>query len=77
MKSGKTILFITHSISEAVLLSDQVVVMGSNPGRILETISIDLPRPRNLDLRETPEFGRYAKHIRRLFESLGLLKSVQ
>jgi len=77
MKSGKTILFITHSISEAVLLSDQVVVMGSNPGRILEMISIDLPRPRNFDLRETPEFGRYAKHIRRLFESLGLLKSVQ
>jgi len=52
-------------------------VMGSNPGRILEMISIDLPRPRNFDLRETPEFGRYAKHIRRLFESLGLLKSVQ
>jgi len=77
MKSGKTILFITHSISEAVLLSDQVVVMGSNPGRILEIISIDLPRPRNLDLRETPEFGRYAKHIRRRFESLGFLKSVQ
>jgi len=74
MKTGKTILFITHSISEAVLLSDHVVVMAANPGRILEIIPIDLPRPRSLDIRETPEFGRYAKRIRRLFEGLGLLK---
>jgi NitT/TauT family transport system ATP-binding protein len=74
MKTRKTVLFITHSISEAVLLSDQVVVMAANPGRILEIIPIDLPRPRSLDIRETPEFGRYAKHIRRLFEGLGLLK---
>jgi NitT/TauT family transport system ATP-binding protein len=74
MKTGKTVLFITHSISEAVLLSDQVVGMAANPGRILETITIDLPRPRTLDMRETPEFGRYAKHIRRLFEGLGFLK---
>ena len=74
MNTHKTVLFITHSISEAVLLSNQVVVMASDPGRILETISIDLPRPRSLDTRETPEFGHYAKHIRRLFEKLGLLK---
>ena len=74
MSTGKTVLFITHSISEAVLLSDHVVVMATNPGRILETIPIDLPRPRSLDTRETAEFGRHAKHIRRLFESLGFLK---
>ena len=74
MNTHKTVLFITHSISEAVLLSNQVVVMASDPGRILETIFIDLPRPRSLDTRETPEFGHYAKHIRRLFEKLGLLK---
>jgi len=74
MSTKKTVLFITHSISEAVLLSDHVVVMAASPGRILETITIDLPRPRSLDTRETPEFGRYAKHIRGLFESLGLLK---
>jgi NitT/TauT family transport system ATP-binding protein len=74
MNTHKTVLFITHSISEAVLLSNQVVVMASDPGRILETISIDLPRPRSFDTRETPEFGHYAKHIRRLFEKLGLLK---
>jgi NitT/TauT family transport system ATP-binding protein len=51
-----------------------VVVMAAGPGRILETITVDLPRPRSLDTRETPEFGRYAKHIRGLFESLGFLK---
>jgi NitT/TauT family transport system ATP-binding protein len=74
MSTHKTVLFITHSISEAVLLSDHVVVMAAGPGRIIETIAIDLPRPRSLDTRETPEFGRYAKHIRTLFESLGFLK---
>jgi NitT/TauT family transport system ATP-binding protein len=74
MSTHKTVLFITHSISEAVLLSDHVVVMAAVPGRILETIAIDLPRPRSLDTRETPEFGRHAKHIRALFESLGFLK---
>jgi len=75
MSTHKTVLFITHSISEAVLLSDQVVVMAAGPGRILENIAIDLPRPRSLDTRETPEFGRHAKHIRALFESLGFLKA--
>jgi NitT/TauT family transport system ATP-binding protein len=74
MASKKTVLFITHSIGEAVLLSDRIVVMAANPGRIIDTIPIDLPRPRTLDSRETPEFGRYAKHIRRRFEELGVLR---
>jgi NitT/TauT family transport system ATP-binding protein len=74
LASKKTVLFITHSISEAVLLSDRVVVMAANPGRIVETITIDIPRPRTLDSRETPEFGRYAKHIRKRFEELGVLR---
>ena len=73
--SKKTVLFITHSIAEAVLLSDRVVVMAANPGRIIETITIDLPRPRTLDTRETPEFGQYARHIRKRFEALGVLKA--
>jgi NitT/TauT family transport system ATP-binding protein len=72
--SKKTVLFITHSISEAVLLSDRVVVMAANPGRIIDTIPIELPRPRTLDSRETPEFGRYARHIRKRFEELGVLR---
>ena len=72
--TGKTMLFITHSIAEAVYLSDRVVMMSRNPGRIVEVIDIDLPRPRPLAIRETPAFGRYAQHIRHLFASLGILK---
>jgi NitT/TauT family transport system ATP-binding protein len=74
LKSKKTVLFITHSIGEAVLLSDRVVVMAANPGRIIETVVIDMPRPRTLDSRETPEFGGYAKHIRKRFEALGVVR---
>ena len=67
MSTQKTILFITHSIGEAVLLSDRVVVMSANPGRILETIDIDLPRPRNLDARDTrvrPICEAYPRDVR-------------
>jgi NitT/TauT family transport system ATP-binding protein len=71
---AKTVLFITHSIVEAVFLSDRVLVMSRHPGRILETVEIDLPRPRPLSIRETPEFGAYVSRIRRLFESMGVLK---
>jgi NitT/TauT family transport system ATP-binding protein len=71
----KTVLFITHSIHEAVFLSDRVVVMSPRPGRIGAILSIDLPRPRRFDSVETPEFGRYAKEIRRIFESWGVLRS--
>jgi NitT/TauT family transport system ATP-binding protein len=74
LASKKTVLFITHSISEAVLLSDRVVVMAANPGRIIETIPIELPRPRTLDSRETPEFGHYTRTIRKRFEELGVLR---
>ena len=74
LATKKTVLFITHSISEAVLLSDRVVVMAANPGRIIETVPIDLPRPRTLDSRETPEFGHYARSIRKRFEALGVLR---
>jgi NitT/TauT family transport system ATP-binding protein len=71
----KTVLFITHSIHEAVFLSDRVVVMSPRPGRIGAILSIDLPRPRTFDFAETPEFGRYAKEIRRIFEGWGVLRS--
>jgi NitT/TauT family transport system ATP-binding protein len=70
----KTLLFITHSIAEAVFLSDRVVMMSQKPGRIIEVIDIDLPRPRRLSLRESPEFTRYVGRIRSLFTSLGILK---
>lgn len=70
----KTVLFVTHGIIEAIFLSDRVVMMDRNPGRIVEVVDIDLPRPRHLSVRETPEFARYAAHIRHLFASLGILK---
>jgi len=70
----KTVIFVTHSINEAIFLGDRVVVMTPRPGRIAEIIDVDLPRPRRLALRGTPQFSDYASRIRRLFEGMGLLK---
>ncbi|AKI01798.1 ABC-type nitrate/sulfonate/bicarbonate transport system, ATPase component [Hoeflea sp. IMCC20628] len=70
----KTVLFITHSIEEAVGLSDRVLVMSKSPGQIVEEIKIDLPRPRPAHLGEYPEFAVYAKKIYTIFEKLGVYK---
>jgi NitT/TauT family transport system ATP-binding protein len=64
LETHKTIIFITHSISEAVLLGDKVVVMAARPGRIVDILDVDIPRPRDLSCRETAEFGRYTARIR-------------
>jgi NitT/TauT family transport system ATP-binding protein len=72
--SNKTVLFITHSIVEAVYLSDRVAMMSRGPGRIARVVDIDLPRPRPLSIRETPEFGNYSKEIRHYFAELGVLQ---
>jgi NitT/TauT family transport system ATP-binding protein len=71
MSKGKTVLFITHSISEAVLLSDRVVVMTPRPGRFAEVLRIDLPRPRTLETMSTPAFGEHVRRIRAHFGSIG------
>ena len=63
---GTTVMFITHSIPEAILLSDRVVVMSAHPGRIVTTVDIELPRPRTESVRESPEFYRYENDLRRL-----------
>ena len=67
-QSGKTVFLITHSIAESVFLSDRVLVMSRRPGRIIETIAIDLPRPRHLDVVAEPEFAATVLRIRRLLE---------
>jgi NitT/TauT family transport system ATP-binding protein len=69
-----TVLFITHSIAEAVFLSDRVVVMTPRPGRIDRIIDIDLPRPRTLAMRETPQFADYSRQILDLFLARGVLR---
>ena len=73
-ETRKTLLFITHSIAEAVFLSDRVVMMGKAPGRIIDVIAIDLPRPRSLAIRESTEFAAYVKRIRHHFAELGIVK---
>jgi NitT/TauT family transport system ATP-binding protein len=73
-EEGKTVLFITHSISEAVFLSNRVVVMSARPGRVEEIVPIDLASERHFEIRDEPEFARYTGHIRRLFEKMGVLK---
>jgi NitT/TauT family transport system ATP-binding protein len=65
-RTPKTVVFVTHSISEAVYLSDRVVVLSGRPSRIMDDIIIDLPRPRSLEMMSDPAFGAYASHIRRL-----------
>lgn len=64
----KTVLFVTHQIDEAVFLSDRVLVFARRPGRLRETVRIDLPRPRALSVKRTPEFVRYVDHIWSLIE---------
>ncbi len=62
--TGKTVVFVTHSIPEAVFLSTKIVVMSPRPGRIIDVIDCDFPRDRTLDIRETPEFLAVAHRVR-------------
>lgn len=60
----KTVLFVTHSLREAVLLSDKVVVMSARPGQVSKVIDIDLPRPRHADIEDNEQFHHYISEIR-------------
>jgi NitT/TauT family transport system ATP-binding protein len=68
-ESGKTILFVTHGISEAVFLGTRVVVFTAGPARMADDFPIDLPRPRTLDMKTHEAFGVYT---RRVYKLLGM-----
>jgi NitT/TauT family transport system ATP-binding protein len=63
-QTGKTVVFVTHSIPEAVFLSTKIVVMSPRPGRIIDIIPCDFARDRTLEIRETPEFIKVAQRVR-------------
>ena len=69
MERRKTVLFITHSISEAVYLADRVLVMSSRPGRIVGEINVDLLRPRTVESTEAMVFAQFTRQVRELLNS--------
>jgi len=68
LERGATSFLVTHSLAEAVLLSDRIQVMQSRPGRIIDDVRINLPRPRTLEMINTPEFGSIVGKMRHLLE---------
>lgn len=75
LRRRPTVLFITHSVEEAVGLSDRILVMSPSPGEVVEEIKVDLPRPRPIVLGDAPEFAAYVDRIHRHFERMGVLHS--
>jgi NitT/TauT family transport system ATP-binding protein len=76
LRRRPTVLFITHSVEEAVGLSDRVLVMSPSPGEVVEEIRVELPRPRPIVLGDAPEFGAYVDRIHRHFERMGVLHGI-
>jgi NitT/TauT family transport system ATP-binding protein len=73
-ESKQTIVFVTHSISEAVFLSDRVIVLSPRPGRIAEIVDIDIPRTRDLSIMASDEAGVYVKRIRKYFNASSVIE---
>ncbi len=67
-ETKKTSLFITHQIDEAVFLADRVFVFGARPGRVVEVVDVDIPRPRDLHVKRSPEFLKFVDHIWSIIE---------
>lgn len=74
LETRKTVLFITHSFDEAIGLSDRVLVMSPSPGRIVDEIRIELPRPRPAHLGDYPSFNAYVERIHDAFRRFGVIK---
>ena len=72
-----TVLFITHSVEEAVGLADRVFVMSPSPGEVVDEIRIELPRPRPVVLGDAPEFGAYADRIYGQFQRMGVIHGIE
>src|SRR5262249_56224514 len=70
LRRRPTVLFITHSVEEAVGLSDRILVMSPSPGEVVDEIRVELPRPRPIVLGDVPEFGTYVDRIHREFEQM-------
>jgi len=75
-RGGKTVLFITHSITEAVFLSDRIIVMTPRPGRVDTILDVKLPRPRRLAVRDDLQFSAHAREIRDRFMAHGVLRDI-
>jgi NitT/TauT family transport system ATP-binding protein len=73
LRRRPTVLFITHSVEEAVGLSDRIFVMSPSPGEIVDEIVVELPRPRPIVLGDAPEFAAYVDRIYAHFERMGVL----
>lgn len=73
-KTKKTIIFITHNVDEAILLSNRVYVMGTNPGRVVAEVSVELPRPRVLDMISSSDFEEYRLQLTSLIGNIDLSK---
>ncbi|MGH7745301.1 MAG: ABC transporter ATP-binding protein, partial [Candidatus Dormibacteria bacterium] len=73
-RSHKTVLFVTHSISEAVFLSDRILVMSPRPGHIDLDLRVDLIRPRRFAIRDAEEFAIHCRVVREAFSRSGVLR---
>ncbi len=76
LRRRPTVLFITHSVEEAVGLSDRILVMTPSPGEVVEEIKVELPRPRPIVLGDAPEFAAYVDRIHKHFERMGVLHGI-
>jgi NitT/TauT family transport system ATP-binding protein len=76
LRRRPTVVFITHSVEEAVGLSDRILVMSPGPGEVIDDIRVDLPRPRPIVLGDAAEFGAYVDRIHRHFERMGVLHGI-